>query len=105
MPAYLVISTPLQATGNLVHVPFLGLFHKNYLPQQMSIWQPVLISRSITELSPTTQIKLMPITSTNYAKACEQKLLSLFPRKQKFTLSLRPANSPFWTFPYAEAEK
>jgi len=32
----------------------------------------------MTEFSPTTQIKLMLITSTNYAKACEQKVLSLF---------------------------
>jgi len=37
-----------------------------------------LISRSITELSPIIQIKLMLITCKNYAKACEQTLLSLF---------------------------
>jgi len=77
LPAYLFSSTQLQVTW-LICLPW--AYSINYLPQQISTGSPILISKSITELSPTTQIKLMLIASKNYAKACEQKLFSLFSR-------------------------
>ena len=60
-----------------------------HLPSQVYFISPFADVECLAEFSSTTQIKLMLITSTNYTKACEQKLLSGFPRVQKNVNSLQ----------------
>ena len=75
-PFCLFTSLLAHTYNNMAHLPSPGL-------SQISLcrWvygSPILISRSTTEFSPMTQIKVMLITSKNYAQACnwcEKKLL------------------------------